>query len=254
MATATGPLTTRQRDGKTIPIGLAAVKIYKGAAASIVIGTGTGTPLVPGTVADQFIGVWNETYDNTAGTGGAPGTAGGHTTFVERAGLFAFSQTGTTITIAHIGKAAYFSDDNTITLTAGTTYAGVIAAVDENGNVWVDISQAVRQSSNAGKDFVALSGAADAINPHVSASYIVTTAGVDAMTLAAPTAGVDDGLEIIVSSGGAHAHTITAAGLFNTGTASVNLATFAAYAGAGVQLRAYNGKWNVISSTGITFT
>lgn len=156
MATATGPLTTRQRDGANVPIGLAAVQIYKGAAAAVVIGTGCGTPLVPGTAADQFIGVWQETYNNTAGTAGAPGTAGGHTTWVARKGIFAFSQTGTTITVASIGKNAYFSDDNTVTLTAGTSFAGTFVAVDEDSNVWVDIEQAVRSITgvNAGTSSV----------------------------------------------------------------------------------------------------
>jgi hypothetical protein len=52
----------------------------------------------------------------------------------------------------------------------------------------------------------------------------------------------------------ANAHTITATGLLNTGSASVNVATFAAFAGANVVLMAFNGKWNVISSVGITFS
>jgi hypothetical protein len=34
----------------------------------------------------------------------------------------------------------------------------------------------------------------------------------------------------------------------------VNLATFAAFAGAGLTLMAYNGTWNVIASVGITFS
>lgn len=248
MSTAAGPLTTLDRPGEIIPIGLATVKVYKGAAAAVVIGTGNGTPLVPATQTHQFIGVWTETYDNSGGS------AGGYFTKVKRKGCFAFSQTGTTITAAHIGKNAYFSDDNTVTLTTGTTWAGVIAAVDAAGNVWVDIENAVRQPSIGGKNLSPLAGAADAINPHVPANYVVTKAGVDAMTLAAPTAGVDDGLEITITSGTANAHTLTATGLLNTGSASVNVATFAAFAGAGLTLMAYNGKWNVIAAVGITFS
>lgn len=93
-----------------------------------------------------------------------------------------------------------------------------------------------------------------AIPPHTTASYLITKAGVLADTLAAPTSGTDDGVTISVTSGTAFAHTITATGLLNTGSAAVNLATFAAFAGANVVLRALTGKWNVISSVGVTFS
>lgn len=99
-----------------------------------------------------------------------------------------------------------------------------------------------------------LSGSTDAINPHVSGSYLVTTAGVDAMTLAAPTSGTDDGVTITITSTTANAHTLTATGLLKTGSASVNLATFAAFAGAGLTLRAYQGLWYVDKSVGVTFS
>lgn len=87
-----------------------------------------------------------------------------------------------------------------------------------------------------------------------SVAYLVTKAGVQAMTLAAPVSVTDDGKIIKVTSNTANAHTLTATGLLNTGSASVNLATFAAFAGAGLVLEAVRGKWNVISSVGITFT
>lgn len=93
-----------------------------------------------------------------------------------------------------------------------------------------------------------------AITPSIPRKYAVTKAGVAAMTLAAPTVTTDDGVVIVVSSNTANAHTITATGLLQTGTASVNVATFAASAGAGVTLMAYQGKWNVLASVGITFS
>lgn len=77
--------------------------------------------------------------------------------------------------------------------------------------------------------------------------------GVAVMTLAAP--GKDqDGLRLTVTSTTAQAHTVTATGLFSTGTASVNLATFAASKGSGFMVEAQQGLWNVISSPGITFS
>ena len=93
-----------------------------------------------------------------------------------------------------------------------------------------------------------------AIPPSTPATYVVTKAGVAALTLAAPVAGTDDGKVIMVTSNTANAHTITATGLLQTGTASVNVATFAAQKGAGVTLMAYQGKWNVLGSVGITFS
>ena len=93
-----------------------------------------------------------------------------------------------------------------------------------------------------------------AVNAHTTANYVITKAGVLADTLGAPTATTDDGVVIQITSTTANAHTLTATGLLNTGTASVNLATFAAYAGAGLQLMAYQGAWYVLCSVGITFS
>lgn len=96
--------------------------------------------------------------------------------------------------------------------------------------------------------------ASGAIPPHAGHFYTVTKAGVAALTLAAPTAGTDDGIEIAITSTTAFAHTLTATGLLQTGTASVNLATFAAQPGAGLTLMAVNGKLNVLAAVGITFS
>lgn len=93
-----------------------------------------------------------------------------------------------------------------------------------------------------------------AISPNTAANYVITKAGVLAATLAAPTAGTDDGKVILITSNTANAHTLTATGLLQTGSASVNVATFAANAGAGLTLMAYQGKWNVLGSVGITFS
>jgi len=93
-----------------------------------------------------------------------------------------------------------------------------------------------------------------AIPPNTSATYVITKASMEANTLAAPTVGTSDGVTIIVTSNTAFAHTITATGLLQTGAATVNVATFAANAGASVTLMAYQGKWNVISQNAVTFS
>lgn len=96
--------------------------------------------------------------------------------------------------------------------------------------------------------------ASGAVPVRPGADYVITKAGVAALTLAAPTAGSDDGVTISIISSTAFAHTLTATGLLATGSASVNLATFAAFAGAGLSLKAYQGKWLVTASVGITFS
>ena len=142
MGNATGPVNTIVREGDLIPLALAATKVYHGCAAAVVSGVGYGTPLVAAsTTTQQFVGVFTETVDNSAGT------AGGVFTTVRRKGCAWFSQHGTTITATSIGVAVYFYDDNTVTLSAGTIYAGIIAAVDASGNVWVDITTAVQPYS-----------------------------------------------------------------------------------------------------------
>jgi hypothetical protein len=93
-----------------------------------------------------------------------------------------------------------------------------------------------------------------AINPSQRANYLISSPTVAALTLGAPRAGIDDGTEITLTSYTNQAHTITATGLLNTGSASVNKATFAAFAGASIHLRANQGFWQVMSSNAITFS
>lgn len=94
---------------------------------------------------------------------------------------------------------------------------------------------------------------ADGAIPIVNGTYVITKGSAAALTLAAPTA-AQAGTELIITSRTAFAHVITATGLLNTGSANVNVATYAAFAGASVTLVADNLKWNVIAQIGITFT
>ena len=96
-------------------------------------------------------------------------------------------------------------------------------------------------------------GASGAIDPHTAARYMITKAGLAAMTLAAPTAGADDGLCIEITSSTAFAHTVTMTGLMVDGAGHVNSATFPAAGGGSLLLVAYQGKWYVQASQNITF-
>lgn len=90
--------------------------------------------------------------------------------------------------------------------------------------------------------------------PNRDTTVLLDKAGVAAMTLAAPTKDLDNNFKLLVTSNTAQAHTVTATGLFSTGTASVNLATFAAQKGSGFVVVPMQGLWNVVSSVGITFS
>jgi len=99
---------------------------------------------------------------------------------------------------------------------------------------------------------IQLLSASGAISPSQAATYVITKTGaLAALTLAAPS---QDGLNLVVTSNTAYAHTITATGLMQTGTATVNLATFAAYAGASIHFISYGGKWNVLSLNAVVLT
>lgn len=109
---------------------------------------------------------------------------------------------------------------------------------------------------------VVAAGSADAL-PVRSGEVFVTKAGVDAMTLALPTAGDypsgvansignprDDGKELLIVSTTAFAHTITtpATGVNKT----LHLLTFAGAVGNWVKIKAFAATWYVIGSSGVT--
>lgn len=134
---------------------------------------------------------------------------------------------------------------------AHVTLANVMVGLSSDFLKYQEIyeSQLVKNFSLANKTQPAifLTGSADAISPLTPAFYVVKTAGVDAMTLAAPTA-ASEGVIIDIWSDTANAHTITATSLFANGTALKTTATFPAQRGAGVTLRACNLVWHVLSN------
>ncbi len=93
-----------------------------------------------------------------------------------------------------------------------------------------------------------------AIDPHTSAYYVITKGSAAALTLAAPTPTTDDGVQIVITSASAFAHTVTATNLFNSGAAANDLATNDPFAGASMILVAEQGLWNVISKNAVTIT
>ncbi len=80
----------------------------------------------------------------------------------------------------------------------------------------------------------------------------ITKTSACALTLAAP---IINDQELAIFSCTGYAHTLTTAGLLATASAAVNTATFAAFAGASLSLRSYNGLWILqTGAAGITFS
>jgi hypothetical protein len=92
-----------------------------------------------------------------------------------------------------------------------------------------------------------------AIDPHTPGRYVITKPTACLLTLGAPVPGLEDGLYITIYSSTAAAHVLTATGLLQTASASVNTATMAAQAGCQIILMAFNGKWIVDTGNGLTF-
>jgi hypothetical protein len=92
--------------------------------------------------------------------------------------------------------------------------------------------------------------------PIQSATYVITIASAGAFTLAAPTAGTQDGTVLTIYSSTAYAHTLTATGgtFYGGVVTNVTVYTFAAYAGSGITLMAYNGHWIVLGTVTGSFT
>src|SRR5579864_6673782 len=97
-------------------------------------------------------------------------------------------------------------------------------------------------------------GSADAITIKEGTVFI-TSSGVNAMTLAAPVAGLpsaggDDGKILVIMSTTAHAHTVTTpANVINGADDTI---TFSGAVTDFSELRAYNGKWRQAAESGST--
>lgn len=82
---------------------------------------------------------------------------------------------------------------------------------------------------------------------------MITKATAAALTLAAPTAGTDDGkiLRIVAAAAAAHTVTQTTPG-YNGASTSGDVATYGVAVGNAMELVAYNGVWHAINLTGVT--
>lgn len=135
---------------------------------------------------------------------------------------------------------------------------GTLSATTGTG-VWVDYAPAVGLDFPSPSPLIGIT-ANGALNVASGNYVLLTKAGVIALTLAAPTAGVQDGMVItITANNGAFADTLTATGLIQTGGAGspYTTATFGvttAFNGASLTLKSYNGYWYVVSAVNVAFS
>lgn len=81
---------------------------------------------------------------------------------------------------------------------------------------------------------------------------VITKASAAALTLADPTATVDDYKTLTIVSVTAAAHTVTNTTGFNAGSTASDVATYSAAKGACMTLVAYQGVWYTRSLTSVT--
>lgn len=157
------------------------------------------------------------------------------------------------VAVTDIGRRVYALDDHTGTLDPSTTtYANLIGVVaDVTATSGIAIVDPIYQQANGGNLQVMGASGAVTIKP---GAVVITKAGVAALTLADPTAGVHDGLEMTFISATAQAHTLSnAAGSgFNAGGAGSDVGTFSGSIGDGITIVAYAGKWLVKFKTNVT--
>lgn len=130
--------------------------------------------------------------------------------------------------------------DTNFTTVAATTFTGNLV-----GNVTGNVTGVTQET-------VTLAAADGAISVKQGV-VMITKASAAALTLAAPTAGTDDGkfLRIVAAVAAAHTVTQTTPG-YNGGSTASDVATYGVAIGNTMELVAYNGAWHVTNLTGVT--
>lgn len=132
-----------------------------------------------------------------------------------------------------------------------TTYPTSIDAARTNPSN-MDSSEAAMIAVQTKLGVVQLAAVDGAISL-AAGEVVITKAGVAALTLAAPPSSMN-GQRLAIVSTTANAHVVTATNLLDDGVTggAKDTATFGAFAGASLELLAYEGKWNVVSKNVVT--
>jgi hypothetical protein len=129
MAALTQDRNTATREGRSYSLGVAAsTKVYAGSMVAV-NSSGYAVPAAD-TSGLKVVGRAEEQVDNSSG-------ANGDKSVLVREGVFKFAASG--LTVADVGKPAFISDDQTVSVSATTNNvcAGVIEQVDSATGAWV---------------------------------------------------------------------------------------------------------------------
>ena len=139
MSASTGPREARKKAGKLISYAMGAVQINKGTLVFVRQADGNVYPArATSTNTDLFVGVAFETVNNSTGT------AGQATIKVEKEGDYVFAIAAATNT--NMSQPVYALDDQTLTLTSGTTVVpvGYVVEIVDSTDVRIRIDRAVQ--------------------------------------------------------------------------------------------------------------
>ncbi len=126
--------------------------------------------------------------------------------------------------------------------------SGSVAVVSSSDDAFGDLF-IPPQAAAAGVEVASADGAIAS----KSGVVVVTKGTAAALTLAAPSAGADDGKRLVIVSTTAAAHTVTQTTPgFNNGSTASDVATFGAAIGNCFEIVAYNGIWYVVSLRNVT--
>lgn len=197
--------------------------------ASILSSSVTGSPVTTtGTIADSLT-----LATQTANTVWAGPTSGGASTPTFRALVNADIPAAGSATQVQFNTGGLLAASSALTFATGT------------GTLTATILQGGEQEG-----VTTLSGSTDAI-VFPSANFI-TTAGVDATTLATPVATTQDGMKVRIVDTTGHAQTVTASA--NKIVPSHHLITFNGTVGSWVELIAYQALWYPLGNNGVTIS
>lgn len=153
------------------------------------------------------------------------------------------------VAITDIGRQVYALDDwHGTTDPSATVYANRVGIIEDYLAAGIAlVSPSYTVANGAALQVFAANGAVQLKTSNV----IISKGSAAALTIADPTSGSMDGMEIQIISTTAFAHTLVAPSGFN---ASGTTATFGASKGNNIDIMAFGGKWYVLGSTGITLS
>lgn len=197
------------------------------------------------TTSEQFVGVFR-------GTDGGKfkheiSSVGVASVDIHRPALFELAISG--VAIADVGRRVYATDDQTGVFVPGA-FSNCVGTVEQFVSTGVALVRPIYNPPLGVPLQVASANGAILVKP--GTCFITKTGSAAVMTLADPTTGLHDGLELEIVSTTAFAHTVTNTSGFNNGGAASDVGTFAAAIGNGLGLVAYQGRWYVKRNVGVT--